>query len=316
MSYYTLSLKDYYNSFGTGKTWEEKALTATEKLFDFNFPWYTEKSDISLADFKRMFFEHHFTDEIGYETIALFKMKMQEVFYRKIPYYTDMYKALHIEYDPLINHEMRGTNNGTTTGEETQNGTTTNSGSDKHNTEHTGTIVNDGNTSNTNSNTHSDTTTTNSTTTSSDTSKTQNIHSDFPQANFSTAKDYASNMDRGQNATDNTTTVKGTNNNDGNSKDVSNGAIKNTETFANNDLTTDTFGHIINNESSGNSKGTSSTSYSDIGWSGGSKTTELELYRKAIRNLNEMLLHEFDDLFMGVLEPLENNLWCSGIYGI
>ena len=324
MSYYTLSLKDYYNSFGIGKTWEEKIKTASDKLFDFTFPWYNDNADGSLEDFKRFFYEKHFTDEIGFETIALFKMKMQEVFYRKIPYYSDMYKALHIEYDPLVNHDISGKNDVATTGKATgisdQTSDITNGGSDTHNTEHSGTIKNDGISTSENVNTHNESNNTSGTTTDSNKSKTQTIHSDFPQANFSTSSDYASTMDRAQSDTSNTSTTSSASGNDGGSTDKGKGSVVNTETFANSDLTTDKFGHTINTKvSSGtenNTNGTSNTTYSDSGWVSGSKTEELEKYRKAIRNLNEMLLHEFDDLFMGLLEPLRNDVWFSEIYGL
>lgn len=324
MSYYTISLKDYYNSFGIGKTWEEKIKTATDKLFDFSFPWYNDKSDGSLEDFKRFFFEKHFTDEIGFETIALFKMKMQEVFYRKIPYYSEMYKALHIDYNPLINHEISGKNDvsttGKTTGSSKQNSDIINGGSDTHKTDHTGTIKNDGSSTSENSNTHKDINTTGTTGSETNQTKNQTIHSDFPQATFNTSSDYASSMDRGQNDGSTTSSTSTTSSNDGSSSDKGKGTMVNIETFSNSDLTTDSFGHTINtainSNNENNTSGTTSTNHSDIGWLSGSKTDELEKYRKSIRNLNEMLFHEFDDLFMGLLEPLENNVWCSSIYGL
>lgn len=378
MAVYTLSFKELYDLTDSRKTWEERVEETGNNLFNFSFPWYNDNADNSLDLFKKMFVENHFTDEIGFETLGLFKMKMQSVFYEKIPYYTDLYKALHIEYDPLLNSDMHriddGTNNtntnGTdnTKGKDTYNGTdngtykddsvTTISREDTHNesgyqtsnetgqtdstyketTSHTGTDS----TKATNTGTTSGTSTTKNT----NDNNTQTLTSDFPQANFSTKKDYAKNLERGE--------EKGTSTIEGSESGKSSGDSTGTTTYNTKDEktgerhdstintvaqnhfanqggykqqdknvlyasgnTTRTLFHTdensVSRETSNDSKNATHNEGRNYGWMGGSKTDELEKYRKSIRNLNEMLLREFDDLFMVVYEPYDGRTWISPI---
>lgn len=377
MAVYTLSFKELYDLTDSKKSWEERVEDTANNLFNFNFPWYNDNADKSLDLFKKMFVENHFTDEIGFETLGLFKMKMQSVFYEKIPYYTDLYKALHIEYDPLLNSDMHriddGTNNTKTTGsDKSEHKEKTNSSDDwvggetiarthnvdtdfdqtiKHNMKH---ITNNaGGYNDTLTHTGTESTTSKSTvendgkttTTVSGDNNTQTLTSDFPQANFSTKKDYAKNLERGEEKTnsttetsdnssaisngESTTTYNTTNSNSGNKSSTD------TMTAEDSDITHSTEG-VLEKDSYVNSDHRNTTTFSDVngnvsretlndsknathnegrsyGWVGGSKTDELEKYRKSIRNLNEMLLREFDDLFMVVYEPYDGRTWLSPI---
>nr|DAN94242.1 MAG TPA: Lower collar protein [Caudoviricetes sp.] len=360
MAYYTLSIKELYDIYGTGKTVEEKIKSTSDWIFNFNFPWYNNNSDGSLENFKKLFTEHYFTEEIGFETVALWKLKLQEVFYRKIPYYTDLYKALNIDYNPLINfnvdHESESISTDKNSGEDitvnshTGNDTDTFTSTENSNTtlKHSGDIKIVGNDSLNSNVTNSGTDTVNSTdnsttnsensTTNTTSGKNQNIHSDFPQANFSPKTDYASGMDRGQN--DSTITDKGTNKTNVNTtgKTTTDHGLKtstantskndNTTTFDNTDTTTNTNTKNDKDLKEYNSKNTNTLTHGhvltgnenktakDMGWNGGSKTDELEKYRSAIRNLNEMLLNEFSETFMSVYQPLENDIWYSPLKGV
>lgn len=369
MSVFTLSFKELYDLTDRKKSWEDRIKETANDLFNFSFPWYNNNADNSLDMFKIMFVEKHFTDEIGFETLALFKMKMQEVFLQKIPYYSELYKALHIEYEPLINYSVNSVNNGTNNSNTTGNGQTLNSGKD--NTE---TSVKDIDVFNSSENSKSaytidstrDLTTSTTTTdktknsgkdtvkmtgsnsdTSTDKTITKNnvgnqkLVSDFPQANFSTKKDYAKSLDRfeenSDNNTDSSRSASGSttsnsetdyglvtdrsSSNNGTEKDVSkeSHARDDTRTIASNDTkdttssTVLTHGHEISTSSVNDTKSATHAESNVNGWNGGSKTDELEKYRKSIRNLNEMLLREFEDLFMCVYEPYDGRTWISPI---
>lgn len=360
MAYYTLTIKELFDIYGTGKNIEEKIKTTSEWIFNFNFPWYNDNSDGSKDNFKKLFTEHYFTEEIGFETVALWKMKLQEVFYRKIPYYTDLYKALNIDYDPLINfnveHKSELNSTDTNSGEDvtvnshTGNDSDTFTSNENNNTtlKHTGDVKFIGNDTLNSTATNSGTDTVNSndnsttkgenSTTNTTTANNQNIHSDFPQANFSAKTDYASGMDRGQNdstITDsgkNTTTVnatgKTTTDHGLKTTTVNTSKNDNTTTYDNSDTTTNTNTKTDKDLKEYNSKNTNTLTHghvmtgnenktaTDNGWSGGSKTDELEKYRSAIRNLNEMLLNEFSETFMSIYQPLENDIWYSPLKGV
>lgn len=315
MAYYTLSFKDIYDSFSSSDKWEERIMETAENIFSFSFPWYNDNSDGSLENFKRIFVESHFTDEIGFETMALFKMQMQRIFYQKIPYYTDLYKALHITYDPLINHDINGKRSGSKNDEENTTGKNTNSGKDLSLTENSGSdkISTESN-GQSNTENSSTTTDTNKTTVASSNNN-QTLRSDYPQASFTKTKDYASEVNRGQSNDESTSNVSDTVKSDGTGSVKTVDSTTSTTTLGNKSQNTFTHGHVVDSENQMTHEHSYKDDYSDSGWSGGSKTEELEKYRSAIRNINEMLLHEFDDLFMGLNEPLENNTWYSPIYG-
>lgn len=315
MAYYTLCFKDIYDSFTTGDKWQERVMKTAENIFSFPFPWYNDNSDGSLENFKRIFVESHFTDEIGFETMALFKMQMQRVFYQKIPYYTDLYKALNINYNPLINHEISGKRNGEKKDNENATGKNTNSGKDLSLTENSGSDKISTESKGQSDSENSNTTTDKSTTTVNSSNNNQTLRSDYPQANFTKTKDYASEVNRGQSNDESTNTVNDTVKSDGTGSVKSADSTISTTTLGNKSQNTFTHGHVIDSENQMKHEHEYTDIYSDSGWGGGSKTDELEKYRAAIRNINEMLLHEFDDLFLGLYEPLENNAWYSPLHG-
>ena len=315
MAYYTLCFKDIYDSFTTGDRWQDRVMKIAENIFSFTFPWYNDNSDGSLENFKRIFVESHFTDEIGFETMALFKMQMQRVFYQKIPYYTDLYKAMNITYNPLINHEISGKRNGEKKDSENATGKNTNSGKDLSLTENSGSDKISTESKGQSDSENSNTTTDKNTTTIISSNNNQTLRSDYPQASFTKTKDYASEVNRGQSNDESTNTVNDTVKSDGTGSIKTADSTISTTTLGNKSQNTFTHGHIIDSENQMKHEHEYTDIYSDSGWGGGSKTDELEKYRAAIRNINEMLLHEFDELFMGIYEPLENNMWYSPLQG-
>ena len=72
-------------------------------FFNFEFPWYTDKADQSLYDFKNLFLHMFYLESIGQENFAQFQLVLQSKLMEVMPTYTELYKTIQMEYDPLIN---------------------------------------------------------------------------------------------------------------------------------------------------------------------------------------------------------------------
>lgn len=59
-------------------------------IFTFSFPFY---DDNKLVDFQKKFIKHFFFREIGFETINLFKFRLNETLNLIMPYYNKLYLA-------------------------------------------------------------------------------------------------------------------------------------------------------------------------------------------------------------------------------
>lgn len=164
MSTYTTKIRDYIESFtdfrNLNATTYDKIATGMAHLFDFSFPWYNS-DESSRTEFERMFIIHFYMCEIGFETIGLFKLKLNDTLTRNMPKYKAMYDSNLTVAQILENVNM------------TFDDTDTSDGNNTSEADHT---MSD--TSNSNSND-------------------QRINSDNPQVNFS-GTDYASGMTRGQ----------------------------------------------------------------------------------------------------------------------
>ena len=152
MATYTTRIRDYIESFTDWKdinaTTYDKIEKGMPKLFDFTFPWYND-DETSRINFERMFIIHFYMCEIGFETIGLFKLRLNDTLRRNMPKYKAMYDSNLSVAQILENTNM------------TFDDTDTSDGSNTSQTDHT---VND---------------TTNSS------SNDQRINSDNPQVNFS-----------------------------------------------------------------------------------------------------------------------------------
>lgn len=89
------------------------------RLFDFDYPLY----DDSLKEqFERDFIRHFYTRKIGSETIALFKLRLEDFLYLQYPKWKTMYESLPVDFNPFENVHLETTRN--TVEDETQNNTT------------------------------------------------------------------------------------------------------------------------------------------------------------------------------------------------
>ena len=114
MSKYTITIKDIvnnYNLFDNLKSIDEKLDTAREYIFDFNYPVIddTTKKRIEIAILK-----HYYYREIAFETIGMFKIKLNDRLNLIMSRYNALYEKQDLSLSPYINSYLKehGDNNG------------------------------------------------------------------------------------------------------------------------------------------------------------------------------------------------------------
>lgn len=90
-----------------------------DKVFDFNFPIFDEDYRSVLC---KKILKHYYTREIGFETVGLWKLKLNMLMNEIMPYYNKLYDSTLLNYNPLNDadytktHEGSGSGNGNETG--------------------------------------------------------------------------------------------------------------------------------------------------------------------------------------------------------
>lgn len=109
----------YEHSEGLRKVTEIIKL-AEPKVFDFTYPIWDESK---RHEFQQKILLNFYTREIGFETVGLWKMKLQNRLLHIMPYYNRLYKALDEDFNLLHDVDLHRelTSNGTL--DETRNGT-------------------------------------------------------------------------------------------------------------------------------------------------------------------------------------------------
>lgn len=103
MSKYTITIKDIvnnYNLFDNLKSIDEKLDTAREYIFDFNYPVIDNatKKRIEIAILK-----HYYYREIAFETIGMFKIKLNDRLNLIMSRYNALYQKQDLSLSPYIN---------------------------------------------------------------------------------------------------------------------------------------------------------------------------------------------------------------------
>lgn len=75
-----------------------------EKVFDFPFEVFDQNYRQVLC---KKIIMHYYTREIGFETVGLWKLKMQTKLNEIMPYYNKLYESTLLEYDPLIDADYK-----------------------------------------------------------------------------------------------------------------------------------------------------------------------------------------------------------------
>jgi len=71
---------------------------ALPKIFDFDFPIFDENYREVL---ERKIIKHFYTREIGFETVGLWKLKLNTKLNEIMPYYNQLYNSTLLEFNPL-----------------------------------------------------------------------------------------------------------------------------------------------------------------------------------------------------------------------
>lgn len=236
MAKYTTQVRTIieYNST-PGKPITDRIKEAAPKIFDFDFPMWLESYRETL-EYKILL--HYFSNEIGFETVGLWKLYLNQRLNEIMPYYNDVYLTTTDKYTTAYDMDVTETLERSLTG------------TDKTNTQVNGTSE--------------DTATTQAT------DNTEQLNSNYPQAQVSGSQDNLFYGTTGSNeqAQSNTTTQ-------------SNG--KNNTT----------------SESQGNSQTTEQHTIKRKGVTGSRTPWEIaQSYRNSIINIDVQVINALKDLFM------------------
>lgn len=130
MSKYTIMIKDIvndYNNFIKNKSVDERLDEARKYLFDFNYPVIDgdTKKRIEIAILK-----HYYFREIAFETIGIFKIKLNDRLNLIMPRYNNLYKKQDNDLSPYINNYLKEKANTDTASENNSNSENWNTTSD------------------------------------------------------------------------------------------------------------------------------------------------------------------------------------------
>lgn len=91
---YTQTLQQYceWITGKYGERFDRLSDDAISKIFDFDYVFWSENSDLK-REFETDFLRHFFMRELGYETPALWKLKLEDFFKLWMPYYSRLMEA-------------------------------------------------------------------------------------------------------------------------------------------------------------------------------------------------------------------------------
>ena len=104
-------------------------------VFDFNYPFYDESKRL---EFQNRFIRHFYFHEIGFETVGMFKLYLENKFNELLPYYNEMFRTAQIKYNPLQTYDITEEYTRDTEGNTVANGTGEQRTSDTENTSREG----------------------------------------------------------------------------------------------------------------------------------------------------------------------------------
>lgn len=268
MSKYTLTIYEW----AVGMIGNENATPDNVKqiakslVFNKDFNFYNDSVN-DKNEFINKFINKYLYEEMGLETPALWRDRVYSRLNIKIPYYKNLYNTLINSLD-----ELQTVNLDTTTRNKSNTDKIEESNSNSSKTDSTVNVTSSNNNLTNNSSTETSATNNNS----------QNLRSDEPQSTI-TSNAYASLLERNENITNvnNTENGKSTSIDSGKSDSVSsterneNGNKSENRNGSENEIVTKEF-------------------------TGSNKAEMYKIYRDMILNIDELLLNEFDDLFMQI----------------
>lgn len=260
----------------------EVIAAARPKIFNFNYPYYSEDQKQRTEE---NILRHFYTMEIGEETYGLWKLRLEDRMNQIMPYYVGLFKSAAMEYDPLIDVDLKETLDEDTTAHNDSSNSNTSSGSQNDIT--SSQTVTDEDSSNEASRSGQST----SNRTSEDITK--NKYSDTPQGSIQNLENdtYLTNASiNSSNASDETIDTSSDSNSGSTSRDINvvgSGAL-------NRDTASESSG-----ESTSNDSGTRDYLKITKGKTAGKSYSELiNAYRSTLLRIDSMICDELNDLFM------------------
>lgn len=125
----------YDHSAGYSKV-EEILAASWNKVFDFTFPIFDEEYRSVLC---QKILKHYYTREIGFETVGLWKLKLNMLMNEIMPYYNKLYETELLRFNPLYDADYTKTHEGEDSGTGSETGTHT--GTVDDDSTHTGTVA-------------------------------------------------------------------------------------------------------------------------------------------------------------------------------
>ena len=112
MSKYTTQIRwicESYNNNNLTKI-DDIIDNAIPHIFDFNFPLFDEDYRNHICHHILL---HYYTEEIAFETVGLWKLKLESRLFDIMPYYNKLYETVTLDYNPLYNFKKVTTHKGT-----------------------------------------------------------------------------------------------------------------------------------------------------------------------------------------------------------
>ena len=96
-------------------------------IFDFAFPWYSS-NETGKIDFQKLFLLDNLMNEIGFETLQMFKAALEAKLKRVMPYYQQVWEStqLSLSWDENVNMSYSDSGNETRNASRNSNGSVSN----------------------------------------------------------------------------------------------------------------------------------------------------------------------------------------------
>ena len=83
------------------------------KIFNSDkIPMYKNETEAHRTGLLKKILLHYYTREIGYETVGLWKLKLNQKMIEIMPYYNQLYESAELEFDPFKNVDVTRTHEG------------------------------------------------------------------------------------------------------------------------------------------------------------------------------------------------------------
>lgn len=309
------SLCGYTESQGLSKV-EEIIAKSAPLIFDFDYPIFDIDYKIPL---EKKIIRHFYLREIGFETLGIWKLKLNDKLNEIMPYFNQLYESELLKFNPLIDVDVKTTSNTADTGSTDFSQTDTKNTSDTEtkkdvfsSTEHSAfDSSKSGSTSGQSSSDSTNDGTVTDTSTSSKTYDDNDDYSDTPQGTVGNLNNltYLTNARHKHGDSSDTTSSKGTSKSTLSNKATSKDTTSNTEQSTNDKTFNSTDSVDSSRKGSASSDVSSNTATSNtqdfveniIGKRGGQTySAMLNEFRQTFLNIDKMILDELSDLFMTI----------------